>query len=304
MRERFVHVTSELLDQHEGLALVLAEIGVGLFKDAGVISRHPERVINVGIREQLMVSVAAGMALEGFRPIIHSYAPFAVERPYEQLKLDFEHQGVSGTVVSVGASYDSAASGRTHQAPEDVALVRTLPGWDAHVPGHPVEAEAVLRAAVASQGSAYVRLSDEANLTARRFKQGSLHLERTGSTHAPTILAVGPMLDTVLAATADIDVTVLYAITVRPLDGRALRELISVPDVVLVEPYLAGTSVPEVSAALSDTPHRLLGVGVPLGEHRKYGTAAEHNAAHGLDESGIRASIAGFIKNRVSVQAR
>jgi len=63
---------------------------------------------------------------------------------------------------------------------------------------------------------------------------------------------------------------------------------------VVVEPYLRGTSASEISAALVDRPHRLLSLGVPLGEFRRYGTGAEHRAAHGLDAPGIRAALAAF----------
>src|SRR5438093_1617407 len=113
--------------RHSRVAMVFAEIGVG------EMPRHP-RMFNVGIREQLMISVAAGLALEGYRPVVHSYAPFVVERPYEQIKLDLGHQDVGAILVSTGASYDSAYSGRTHQAPEDVAVLSALPGWTIHVP--------------------------------------------------------------------------------------------------------------------------------------------------------------------------
>ena len=88
-----------------------------------------------------MIGVAAGLALEGYRPVAHSYTPFLVERPYEMLKLDLGHNDLGAVLVSIGASYDAAREGRTHQAPEDVALVAALPGWTIHVPGHVDEAE-------------------------------------------------------------------------------------------------------------------------------------------------------------------
>ena len=298
MRERFVSVTSELMDHDPKLALVLADIGVSQFREAGVMDRHPHRAVNVGIREQLMIGFAAGMALEGFRPIVHTYAPFLVERPYEQVRLDFSHQGVGAVLVSVGASYDTVDSGRTHQAPEDVALIGTLPDWEVHVPGHPDEAETVLRHVAPGTGRAYVRLTTESNETAVAVSPGRFTVLRQGSEKAPTVIAVGPMLDRVVAATEDLDATVLYAVTVRPFDGGTLRSVLRSPDVVIVEPYLEGTSSAEISGALRDTPHRILNHGIPRAEHRRYGSAAEHYAAHGLDEAGIRARVIDFLGRR------
>ena len=100
MRDRFATVASQLLDEDERVAVVLAEISMDRFRATGAPARHPARVINVGIREQLLVNVAAGMALEGMRPIAHTFAPFLVERAFEQVKLGFSHQGVAGVLVS------------------------------------------------------------------------------------------------------------------------------------------------------------------------------------------------------------
>ncbi|MGW5696925.1 transketolase, partial [Streptomyces asiaticus] len=83
MRERFASVVSRLLDDDPRLAVVLAEIGKDGFTDAA--RAHPDQVINVGIREQLLVGVGGGLALTGMRPILHTFASFLVERPFEQV---------------------------------------------------------------------------------------------------------------------------------------------------------------------------------------------------------------------------
>jgi transketolase len=285
MRSRFYGVAAELLDADPRVAVVLAEIG------AGELRPHP-RLFNVGIREQLMIGVAAGLALEGLRPIVHSYAPFLVERPFEQVKLDLVHQGVGAVLVSTGASYDGARSGRTHQAPADVALLRALPGWTIHVPGHPDEVARYVRRAAAGDGLVYVRMSEEVN--SLPVDGDGLVVLRRGGGSVPLVLAVGPTLDQVLAATEDLDVTVAYTATVRPFDAAGLRAALTGTDVVLVEPCLAGTSAAEIAAALIDRPHRLLAVGVANEELRRYGTGLEHRALHGLDAVGIRGSIDAF----------
>ncbi|MEV5610858.1 transketolase [Streptomyces sp. NPDC052225] len=295
MRDRFAPVVSRLLDKDPRVAVVLAEIGVAPFAEAA--RRHPQRVINVGIREQLLVGAGAGLALTGLRPVLHTFASFLVERPFEQVKLDFGHQDVGGVLVSAAGSYDVSAGGFTHMAPGDVALLDTLDGWSVQVPGHPDEAETLLRHAVGSGDErAYVRLSVQANREALPVDGERFLSVREG--RRGVVVAVGPMLDNVLAATEGLDVSVLYATTVRPFDARALRRAVAgadAADVVLVEPYLAGTSTAAANDALSDVPHRVLGLGVGRRELRRYGRIEEHVAAHGLDAASLRERISGFL---------
>jgi transketolase len=288
MRETFVATTTDLLDEDPRTALVLADISADAFEPAR--RRHPDRVLNVGIREQLMTGVAGGLALTGLRPYVHSYAPFAVDRAYEQLKLDLGHQDVGAVVVSIGASYDGAAEGYTHQSPGDVALLDTLEGWTVHVPGHRDEVPALLRAAARHDDRVYVRLAEQENARAHP-DAGRLRVLKRGG---PLVVAVGPMLDPVLEATRDRDVTVAYTNTPRPLDTEGLR-LLAEGEVVLVEPYLAGASAHLVQAALGDVPHRELHLGVGRAEIRRYGTWPDHARAHGLDAAGLRASIDAFL---------
>jgi hypothetical protein len=115
MRETFGAVVVEEMENDPRVAVVLAVISAGMFRRAAV--RHPGRVIDLGIREQAMIGTAGGLALTGLRPVVHSYAPFLVERPFEQIKLDLGHQDAGAVLVSIGGSYDAAAEGRTHQAP-------------------------------------------------------------------------------------------------------------------------------------------------------------------------------------------
>lgn len=294
MRERFTTVVTELLDEDPRIAIVMADIGVATFRESGAKRRHPDRVINVGIREQLMTGVGAGLALEGFRPIVHSYAPFVVERPFEQVKLDFAHQGLGAILVSTGASFDWPEGGRTHMAPGDVALLATLPDWDIFVPGHPDEVETILKAAAITDRRTYVRLSSQQNELPIPAATEGLVMIRPAVTGKPLVVAVGPMLDAVLQATEGLEVAVAYTARPFPADGEALRRF-ATQDVVWVEPYLEGTSAPAVTAALRDRPIRLRSIGVGQDELRNYGTPQDHIKAWGLDAAGLRATIGEFV---------
>jgi transketolase len=289
MREAFAETASALLDEDPSVAVVLAEISASMF--TGAAARHPDRVINVGIREQLLLNVGAGLAHTGLRPIVHTFASFLIERSFEQIKLGYNHQDLGGVLVSAGASYDISSGGRTHQSPGDVALLDTLPDWEIHVPGHPAELDMMLRRAVASDGRVYIRSSSRQNAGAHPV--GPMTVLRRGG--RGTVIAVGPLLDNVLTATADLDLTVLYASTVRPFDAATLVSTLGFADVVLVEPYAAGTSTHVVADALRHVPHRLLSLGVPRTELRQYGSPAEHEHAHALDSDGLRRSIADFL---------
>ncbi|XVV12680.1 transketolase family protein [Actinoplanes sp. CA-131856] len=287
MRQTFIDTTTQLLADDPRTALVLADISAEPFGPAR--RRHPDRVINVGIREQLMTGVAGGLALTGMRPYVHSYAPFLIDRAYEQVKLDLGHQDVGAVLVSIGGSYDAAAEGYTHQSPGDVALLDTLDGWTVHVPGHRDEVASLLRDAARHDDRVYVRLSVQENR--RAHVAPFLQVITRGG---PLVVAVGPMLDPVLEATRDLDVTVAYTNTPRPLDAEGLRALTE-HEVIMVEPYLAGTSAAAVSAALTGLPHRALHLGVGKAEVRRYGTWRDHARAHGLDAAGLRASISSFV---------
>ena len=294
MRDAFYTEAAAVLDDDPRTALVLADISAGAFDAAA--DRHPDRVLNVGIREQLMISVAGGLALTGMRPIAHSYATFLVERAWEQVKLDLTHQHVGAILVSVGASYEASASGRTHHSPGDVALLDTLEGWTVHVPGHPDEVGPALRAATHHDGPVYLRLASQCNSRPYRT-DGRLLALRHGS--QAVVVTVGPMLDPVLAATAGLDVTVAYTDTPRPFDTEGLRalawELSGSPAVVIVEPYLVGTSAHLVADALAAVPHRLLSLGVGRRDLHRFGTVADHDAAHGLTPASLRAAIAAHL---------
>ncbi len=290
MREAFYAATTSLLADDPRTALVLADISAaGLTEPA---RRHPDRVLNVGIREQLMVSVAGGLALAGLRPLAHSYAPFLIERAWEQIKLDLDHQGSGAILVSVGASYDSSASGRTHHSPGDVALLDTLDGWTVQVPGHPDEVGPMIRSAATHDRPVYLRLAEDQNEHPHQT-DGRLTVLRRG--RQGLAIAVGPMLAPLVRATEGLDLTLAYTNTPRPWDAAGLRELawdlVDPPVVIVVEPYLAGTSAHAVATALTGVAHRLVSLGVGRTDLHRYGTRADHARAHSLDAASLRATI-------------
>ncbi|ENM5738719.1 hypothetical protein AB1F87_002264 [Vibrio mimicus] len=293
MRQRFAAVMSDLIREKDNVALVLADITAERFSD--VLRDFPDRVINTGIREQLMIDMAGGLALSGMRPFAHTFASFLIERPFEQIKISLNHQNVGAVLVSAGASYDLSVDGRTHQSPADVALLNTLADWKIIVPGNAEEAEYALRIAANDTGLYYIRLSTETNKQTYWSGENSFTVLRTG--HQGTVIAVGPVADRVLEATEDLDITVLYAPVISPFDSVTLRNTLSVPNIAIVEPYLEGTTAHTISESLSDVSHRILSVGVKRQELRQFGTPEEHIQAHGLDTHGLRERLSRFYRH-------
>jgi transketolase len=294
MRERAGETAADLLDRDLRTALVLAEISTGQFGRA--LHRHPDRAVNVGIMEQAMVGVAAGFAMEGFLPIVHTITPFLVERPFEQIKLDFGYQGLEGTFVSVGGSYDYTGEGFTHHSPGDVQVMLTVPGMEVVVPGTSDELDQLVRAAYADGHPTYLRTSTATNAASRPVEFGRLDVVRRGA--VATVLAVGPMLDRTLEAVEGFDVTVLYVMTVFPFDADGLaREAADGPDVIAVTPFLEGTLTPLLTAALSHRPSRFSSIGVGRDVLRNYGMPQDHERARGLDADGIRVRITQLLES-------
>jgi transketolase len=289
MREQLADTATDLLGRDPRVAIVLAEISTDSFRAA----RHaePGRVVNVGIMEQTMVGVAAGFAMEGFHPIVHTIAPFLTERPFEQVKLDFGYQGLGGTFASVGASYDYASAGGTHHAPGDVQVMLSIPGMEVFIPGHPQELDGLLRATYANDRPTYLRASVAQNDEPVDVVPGRIEVVRRGK--RATILAIGPMLSRALAATRGLDVSILYATSLAPFDGPTLAEEAGdQPFVIAVEPFYEGTTTPAIVRALGRVPARIASIGVPRRFLREYGTPEENDRALGLDAAGIRRRIA------------
>jgi transketolase len=131
---------------------VARSIGTGRFA-----ARFPDRHLNLGISEQDMVSFAAGLALAGFVPFVESYAVFVSGRAWEQIRTSVCHMGLDVKIGGAHAGLSAGPDGATHQALEDIAIMRVLPGMTVLVPADARQAEACAVAAAATQGPVYVR---------------------------------------------------------------------------------------------------------------------------------------------------
>jgi transketolase len=293
MRQQMVKTLEELMAYDERIVVVLAEISYSLFNTNN--SAFAKRILNLGIMEQTMMSVAAGIAMEGFVPVVHSITPFLTERPFEQIKDDFCYQQLGGNFISTGASYDYSEEGMTHHGPGDVQILHSLPGMQIVVPGTAGEFDTLFRETYANGSPTYYRLSVKSNPVEYPVRFGEMIIVKQGK--QATVIAVGPMLAAVLAAVEEMDVTVLYCTTVAPFDGKTLRATSESSNIVIVEPYYEGALVPDICAAMKQTPIRVEAIGVPHKVLSHYGNSEQHDEELGLTPKGIQHRIERFLND-------
>ncbi|MSU55029.1 MAG: hypothetical protein EXS46_00640 [Candidatus Taylorbacteria bacterium] len=284
MRQQLIVTVESLLEKDERLVTLLCDIGIFGFRKA--FENFPKRIYNVGILEQSTVSLAAGLALTGKIPVIHTIAPFLIERSLEQLKDDFGYQKLGGNFVSIGASYDYAALGCTHHCPGDIGILKQIPGMEIVVPGTAGEFDILFKESYANGHPTYFRLSEKENTESLPVKFGKAHLIRKGK--SATVVAVGPILKSVLEACLNEDVTILYYTTLEPFDHETLRNNCPSGKVLLCEPYYEGGLTNEIINSLKPQAASIDTVGVPRKFLTNYGKSDEHDEQIGLTASSIR----------------
>lgn len=286
MRKQFTKTVESLLKKDKRLVLLLGDIGVWGFRNS--LLKYPTRVYNIGILEQSMVGVAAGFALSGYIPVVHTIAPFLVERALEQIKIDFGYQKLSGNLVTVGASYDYSALGCTHQCPADIEIISSIPNSQIIVPGSAKEFDILFRQGY-SRGLNYFRLSEKSHQENIKVDFNKANVIKKG--HLATIIAVGPTLSDVVEAAKNLDVTILYYTTVQPFDLLTLKQNLPEKKIITVEPYYKGVVASKILESMGNDNLSLKTIGVPHEFITHYGKVIEHDKHCGLDVSSIRNTI-------------
>ena len=156
MRKEFSHWIEQLGQKEKRFLFLTGDLGFGALEQVQAVLGP--RFINMGVSEQNMVSVAAGLARKGLRPLCYSIAPFAVFRPYEQIRLDVALHGLPVKIVGNGGGYGYGIMGASHHALEDLAVLSVLPGFRCFVPFANTDVAGACEALFAHPGPGYLRL--------------------------------------------------------------------------------------------------------------------------------------------------
>ncbi|MGO9117095.1 MAG: transketolase family protein [Desulfomonilaceae bacterium] len=286
MRRQFRDTILDLARNDDSMVLIFGDVSVYLFKEFQ--DRYPERFYNMGICENALVSIAAGMSSQGFVPFVHTIAPFLTERSYEQIKLDFCYNHFSGNIVTCGASFDYAWDGATHHCYTDLAILRLLPNIEVLQPGSTKELDILLRQRYRSDNVTYYRLSDHPHQLDLPVQFGKGVVIRDVGAKV-TVMTAGPILQNVVEACRDLQVNLVYFHTIKPID-EAIIDRFKETEIVVVHDafglHEAISQVPGVSAAFHG-----------LGDYFCcwYGNLTQIRECIGLDVQGIRE----FLKEKI-----
>ncbi len=287
-----IKAVGDMIKNESDTSLFLVDIGVWAFRD--ILRDYPDRAMNIGIFEDGMISLAAGMSLGGIIPTVYGISPFIVNRAMEQLKLDFAYQNLQGNFITTGASYDFSTLGYSHYCPEDIGTISMLPGFEFIAPGTASEFSKLFSETRRDGNPTYYRLSDHVNKTETDVEFGKAAVIKTGS--KATVIAVSTTLDMVLEACKDIDVSILYYTTLLPFDRQTLSEHYNGGKILLCEPHYEGTLAYEIYKTFEDMPVQLSGVGVKREILRKYGTKAENDVYSGLTAGNVSSALCKLLK--------
>jgi transketolase len=221
----------------------------------------PKRFFNVGIAEQNLMAVAAGLAAMGFVPVVCTYATFASLRAAEFVRTDIGYGGRNVKIIGTLAGVAFGQGGPTHHSVEDLALLRAIPGFTVLAPSDGLEMAAALRAALRHEGPVYLRTGRGVELPAGSveppFTIGRAATLRAGSD--ATVIACGPTVQEALraadrAARAGVDARVINMASLKPIDAEAViaaaretRRIVTVEDHNVVGGL--GSAVADVIAA-------------------------------------------------------
>ena len=305
MRDTFVVSLMEQMRKNDDIHVLTADLGFGVLDR--VEAEFPKRLVNVGIAEQNMASIAAGMALEGLSVIAYSIGNFPTLRCLEQLRNDVGYHKADVKVVTVGGGFSYGSLGMSHHATEDISIMRALPNFDVLVPSSLWEVSQSVPSMLSSPGPAYLRLDKSAMPdvgSQQSLELGKARIVRSGKD--ALIIGAGGVMGEALAAARilepeGVDVAVFTVPFVEPLDPSDLATHILNYDVVVTveEGALAGglgSKILEVLSESDSIPQRFKRLGLPRAYESRVGTQEFLRARHGLDGP----SIAHHIRRLVS----
>lgn len=284
------------LAQEDGSIMVLASDSRGSAAMAPFASAYPDQFVEVGIAEQNIVGISAGLAHSGKKPFVTSPACFLSMRSIEQIKVDVAYSATNVKLVGISGGVSYGALGMSHHSVQDLAVMRAIPGIAVLLPADRHETKKMTEALVAYEGGAYIRIGrnpveDVYESDDYEFQIGKAVTLRDGGDL--TLIAAGETVKVAVDAAAalaeaGISARVINMHTIKPLDEEAiLKAALETGRIITIEEHSIhgglGAAVAEVVVQHHPVPMRIVGIpdepaiaGKTAEVFRHYGISVEH----------------------------
>lgn len=274
------------------------------------VQAYPKRFFNLGIMEQTLMTVAAGMSLAGKHPFVSTFGAFASMRACEQVRTDICYQGTNVKIMATHSGLSFGQAGTTHHCLEDIAIMRTFAGMTVIVPADSFETAQVVRALVDFKGPAYVRLGRGFEFPAYENDQFHFEIGKANTLHEGkdlTIIACGVGVEggkeaaEFLKHDEKIEVRLVDMHTIKPIDRQAIiRAAKETGGIITVEEHSIigglGSAVAEVLAEEQlAVPFKRLGI---QDEWAVIGYPEDLYEHYGISANGIREAVLTMLKKK------
>ncbi len=231
MRTNFINQLIEEARHNDKIFLLVGDLGYHVIEPFA--EEFPDRFLNVGIAEQNMAGIAAGLAMTGYNVYFYSIGNFPTIRCLEQIRNDIAYHQANVKVVSVGAGYAYGSLGATHQATEEIGALRVLPNMVVATPGDPLEARAITKISASYDGPMYIRLGKAGEKTVHsedsiNLKIGDICSVITREGNQTAVFACGNILDAALHQINEENLNYdLYSVPfVKPINKEQLINIV------------------------------------------------------------------------------
>jgi transketolase len=291
MRKEFSQWLKNKLTEDSKAIFITADLGFQAFEE--IQKTFPERFLNVGVAEQNMILIAAGLAAEGFRPICYSIAPFAVFRPYEQSRLNLGIHNLKVMIVGNGGGYGYGIMGATHHALEDLAAMSALPNFKCFVPISNEDVFQTFDAGFAHDGPSYLRMGFGV-LPATATLPHYSPIRRIQVGNQITVLGLGPValnaLNAVQKNKFDADLFAISEAPILHLPEEFKASVKRTGKLLVLEEHVSRGGIGEMIAyhlmksGISVQFHHRFALGYPT---KLYGSQKYHQGLSHLDEASL-----------------
>ncbi len=308
IRDSFVKTLQEIKKQNEQVVILVSDSS-STCRIKPFFDEYPESVINIGIAEQNMVGIAAGMSMGGFIPVTANATPFLMGRSNEQVKNDVCYSQTNVKLVGLNPGFAYGSLGPTHHCLDDISTMLAFGGIEILAPSDPEETKQITQYAIAKKGPVYIRLdsfvAENIHKENYTFKPGNTVIIREGSDI--TLIALGTMVHEVIAANEELEKQGISA------------EIISIPSIRPLDPEGIIKSLKKTGAAITFEEHSTHGgigsiigdiilknqlnckikkLGVPAGQFAEASPRSDIKESYNLHKEGIIHNVLALLDRR------